>query len=69
MANVLIRNSRNTVIAVTKELYSQHPMFLSRTAVIYATLVVTFANNPSSRKDKFVIIQDYKILAPKSCKC
>jgi hypothetical protein len=68
MVNVLIWNSRNTVIAITKELYSQHPMFLSRTAVIYATFVVNFINNPSSSKDKLVIIQDYKILAQTRCK-
>jgi len=63
MVNVLIWNSRNAVIAITKELYSQHPTFLSRTAVIYATFVVNFTNNPSSSKDKLVIIQDYRILA------
>jgi len=68
MVNVSIWNSRNAVIAITKELYSQHPMFLSRKAVIYAKFVVNFTNNPSSSKDKLVIIQDYKILAHIKCK-
>jgi hypothetical protein len=68
MVNVLFWNSRNAVIAITKELYSQHLMFLSRTAVIYATFVVNFTNNPSSSKDKLVIIQDYRILAQTKCK-
>jgi len=68
MVNVLIWNPRNAVIAITKELYSQHPTFLSRKAVIYATFVVNFTNNPSSSKDKLVIVQDYKILAHMRCK-